>query len=97
MSLRTSQPSWSTLRSVLDSDLDMTVESVNDRGSSSPWNEPAPPLPKGSYKPENALEDLPGISYALHLFLASHMVESEDYCIKSDPKKLGFSIMSCHL
>lgn len=77
----------------------MTVEAVNDR-SSSP-HELVPPLPKGSYRPGGALEDIPGISYALHLFLASHMVESEEYCIKSDPKKerlyfaTGYGLIQC--
>ncbi|EMD32712.1 hypothetical protein CERSUDRAFT_161188 [Gelatoporia subvermispora B] len=65
------------------------------------WQEEAPPLPRGPYKPERALEDIPGISYALHLFLASHMVESEEYCHKSDPKKerlyfaTGYGLIQC--
>jgi hypothetical protein len=37
----------------------------------------------------DALADIPGISYALDLFLASHMLESEDYCNKSDEHKLS--------
>ncbi|KAK7676982.1 hypothetical protein QCA50_020011, partial [Cerrena zonata] len=44
-----------------------------------------PPAPQGRYTQEQALDDLPGVAYALHLFLASHMVESEDYCHKCDP------------
>jgi hypothetical protein len=45
-------------------------------------------IPSGEYVPgENALDDLPGITYALDLFLASHMVESEDFCHKMDPPK----------
>jgi hypothetical protein len=40
-----------------------------------------------SYDPIDALTDLPGISHALDLFLASHMLEAEDYCNKSDEKK----------
>lgn len=47
----------------------------------------APSAPKGSYAPDKALEDLPGIAYALHLFLASHMIECEDYCNTVDPTK----------
>ena len=46
-----------------------------------------PPPPEAPYAPKKALEDLPGIAYALHLFLASHMLESEEYCNRSDPKK----------
>lgn len=41
---------------------------------------------KGSYNPEkDALDDLPGLRYALDLFLASHMVESENFCKEMDP------------
>jgi hypothetical protein len=41
---------------------------------------------KGSYNPEkDALGDLPGLRYALNLFLASHMVESENFCKDMDP------------
>jgi hypothetical protein len=47
----------------------------------------SPPPVKEPYNPAEALEDLPGISYALELFLASKMVESEDYCNKSDETK----------
>ena len=46
-----------------------------------------PPNSKGPYTQDKALEDLPGIAYALHLFLASHMLESEEYCNKADPTK----------
>lgn len=41
----------------------------------------------GPYEPSKALEDLPGITYALHLFLASHMHESEEFCHQNDPPK----------
>lgn len=50
------------------------------------WNS-EPTQPKGRYSPEKALEDLPGTCYALHLFIASHMVESEQYCHRIDPSK----------
>lgn len=46
-----------------------------------------PPSPEVPYSAKKALGDLDGIAYALHLFLASHMFESEEYCNKSDPKK----------
>jgi hypothetical protein len=42
---------------------------------------------KYPYDISEALKDLPGITYALDIFLASHMFEAEDYCHKSDPKK----------
>ena len=48
-----------------------------------------PPSVKSPYNPVEALADIPGISHALDLFLASHMLESEDYCNKSDERKLG--------
>ena len=46
-----------------------------------------PAKPEVPYSAKRALGDLPGIAYALHLFLASHMLESEEYCNESDPKK----------
>ena len=43
---------------------------------------------KDSYDPErDALSDLPGLRYALDLFLSSHMVESENFCKDMDPAK----------
>jgi len=43
---------------------------------------------KGSYNPEeDALSDIHGLRYALDLFLASHMVESENFCKEMDPTK----------
>ena len=46
----------------------------------------APPV-EHPYVKSRALEDLSGISYALDLFLASKMVEAEDYCNEEDPEK----------
>ncbi|KAI0338678.1 hypothetical protein BDW22DRAFT_1362776 [Trametopsis cervina] len=60
-----------------------------------------PPIPAGPYTQQKALEDIDGISYALHLFLASHMIESEEYCHKSDVKKerlyfaTGYGLIQC--
>jgi hypothetical protein len=53
---------------------------------------PPPPsnvkTPSGEYVPEeSAMDDLPGVTYALDLFLASHMVESEEFCHQMDPPK----------
>ncbi|TDL19779.1 hypothetical protein BD410DRAFT_815806 [Rickenella mellea] len=41
----------------------------------------------GPYTQDRALEDIPGAAHALDLFLASHMVESEQFCHESDPTK----------
>ncbi|TFK64860.1 hypothetical protein BDN72DRAFT_774082 [Pluteus cervinus] len=72
--------------------------------STEPWYKrrfPLPPTSSDVYKPKDALEDISGICYALELFLASHMVESEDYCHSKDPKKerlyfaSGFGLIQC--
>ena len=43
---------------------------------------------KEPYDPEkDALSDIPGIRYALDLFLASHMIEAENFCKDMDPAK----------
>ncbi|TFK32750.1 hypothetical protein BDQ12DRAFT_475905 [Crucibulum laeve] len=61
----------------------------------------APPPVKNPYKPSEALDDIPGVSYALELFLASKMLESEEYCHKSDEKKerlyfaTGYGLIQC--
>jgi len=60
-----------------------------------------PVIPKDPYAKSKALEDVKGIAYALHVFLASHMLESEEYCNKSDPQKerlyfaTGFGLIQC--
>jgi hypothetical protein len=46
-----------------------------------------PPTVTWPYSHTSALDDIPGIAYALDLFLKSLMVESEEYCHTSDPKK----------
>ncbi|KAL4246932.1 Inclusion body clearance protein IML2 [Abortiporus biennis] len=64
------------------------------------WTTIPPPV-KRPYSPSKALDDLPGLSHALHLFLASHMVESEEYCLQNDPEKerlyyaTGFGLIQC--
>ncbi len=45
------------------------------------------PVVTGTYSPKSALDDLPGASYALQLFLESHMIEAEEYCHKNDSTK----------
>jgi hypothetical protein len=46
----------------------------------------APPV-KNPYSMANSMCDIPCVAYALDLFLASHMLESEDYMHKGDPQK----------
>jgi hypothetical protein len=46
-----------------------------------------PALAAQPYAPTAALKDLPGVRYALSLFLNSHMVECEDWCNANDPKR----------
>ncbi|KAI0319413.1 hypothetical protein OF83DRAFT_1110594 [Amylostereum chailletii] len=61
----------------------------------------APPTTKWPYRPTDALDDIPGVAYALDTFLKSKMVESEDYCHSSDPTKerlyfaTGFGLIQC--
>ncbi|KAL1732546.1 hypothetical protein EV714DRAFT_206570 [Schizophyllum commune] len=59
-----------------------------------------PPVPF-PYKPEKAIDDIPGVAYALELFLASHMHESEEFCDVNDKKKermyfaTGYGLIQC--
>lgn len=46
-----------------------------------------PPAVTWPYSHASALDDIPGVAYALDLFLKSLMVESEEHCHTSDPKK----------
>ncbi|KAF8989351.1 hypothetical protein BDQ17DRAFT_1402144 [Cyathus striatus] len=61
----------------------------------------SPPGVKQPYDPAEALDDIPGISYALELFLASHMLESEEYCNRNDVTKerlyfsTGYGLIQC--
>ncbi|KAF8632740.1 hypothetical protein AX15_001709 [Amanita polypyramis BW_CC] len=63
----------------------------NGNGDETPSWEPlfasGPPTIKYPYNPDNALEDIPGVHYALEVFLNSHMLESEEYCHQSDENK----------
>ncbi|TCD63844.1 hypothetical protein EIP91_004886 [Steccherinum ochraceum] len=60
-----------------------------------------PKLAKKPYSQDKALDDLDGIAYALHLFLASHMIECEEFCHKNDPQKerlyfaSGYGLIQC--
>jgi hypothetical protein len=53
-----------------------------------------PPPVIWPYLHDTALDDISGIAYALDMFLKSLMVESEEYCHRSDPKKC---VSSTHL
>lgn len=52
-----------------------------------PEPEPEPPAVLWPYSRRAALDDIPGIAYALNTFLQSQMVESEEYCHRNDPQK----------
>lgn len=60
-----------------------------------------PPHVKKPYEPADALLDIPALSYALELFLQSHMLESEEFCNKSDEQKerlyfaTGYGLIQC--
>ncbi|KAH9914287.1 uncharacterized protein B0H18DRAFT_1145542 [Fomitopsis serialis] len=66
-----------------------------------PWGVAPPAPPRKPYSPERVLEDIPGLNYALHLFLSSQMVESEQYCEECDPKSehlyfaTGYGLIQC--
>lgn len=69
-----------------------TLETKHNITTGVKTSPPPPPAncvtPQGKYIPETqALDDLPGVTHALDLFLASHMVESESYCHQMDPTK----------
>ncbi|KAL1743719.1 hypothetical protein HDZ31DRAFT_83230 [Schizophyllum fasciatum] len=59
---------------------------------------PRVPMP---YRPERATDDIPGVAYALELFLASQMHESEAFCDVNDQKKermyfaTGYGLIQC--
>ncbi|KAG1827902.1 hypothetical protein EV424DRAFT_1318995 [Suillus variegatus] len=61
----------------------------------------SPPPVNNSYDPTNALDDIPGLHWALNEFLQSRMHESERFCEQSDPEKqrlyfaTGFGLIQC--
>lgn len=61
----------------------------------------SPPPVNNPYDPTNALDDIPGLHWALHEFLQSRMHESERFCEQSDPEKqrlyfaTGFGLIQC--
>ena len=46
-----------------------------------------PPFVPEAYNSSDALDDIPGLHWALHEFLHSRMIESEEYCHRVDPNK----------
>ncbi|KAF8415812.1 hypothetical protein L210DRAFT_3584530 [Boletus edulis BED1] len=67
---------------------------------SAAMNRSPPSVPK-TYDPKDALDDVPGIHWALHEFLHSRMLEAEEYCHRIDPKKerlyfaTGYGLIQC--
>ncbi|KAH7882592.1 hypothetical protein F5I97DRAFT_1906457 [Phlebopus sp. FC_14] len=63
-------------------------------------NRPPPPV-STPYDVEKALDDIPGVHWALHEFLHSRMLESEEYCHRADPNKerlyfaTGYGLIQC--
>ncbi len=62
------------------------LELTNEKVAEDTFSRTAPHI-KTPYDPNEALDDIPGVAHALELFLNSHMFESEEYCLQSDPKK----------
>ncbi|TRM59257.1 hypothetical protein BD626DRAFT_409302 [Schizophyllum amplum] len=60
-----------------------------------------PPPVRTPYKHNHAIDDIKCVAYALELFLASHMHESEEYCDVNDKKKermyfaTGYGLIQC--
>ncbi|KAG9310772.1 hypothetical protein JVU11DRAFT_8621 [Chiua virens] len=61
----------------------------------------SPPSVPEAYDSRDALDDIPGIHWALHEFLHSRMLESEEYCHHVDPNKqrlyfaTGYGLIQC--
>jgi hypothetical protein len=70
----------------LPSDVSKLSLSLGLAAKKPPLTEP-PAAVSWPYSRRAALDDIPGIAYALDKFLKSQMVESEEYCHRNDPKK----------
>ncbi|KZT18713.1 hypothetical protein NEOLEDRAFT_121846 [Neolentinus lepideus HHB14362 ss-1] len=96
----TEEPEVVIEQKTFQSELEDTIQIV-EPAESSDIPPPPPGIPKNPYLPEYVLDDIPGIRYALDLFLASHMLESEKYCDQCDPKKerlyfaTGYGLIQC--
>jgi hypothetical protein len=78
------------------------ASTVEKEGSSwkSSYKTDSPPAVQRPYKPEEALDDIPGVAFALEHFLSSHMLESEEYCNKMDETKCvtnQFQLSLCNI
>ena len=73
---------------------DVSKLSLGPPANSKKPAEPEPPAVSWPYSHAAALDDIPGIAYALDTFLKSHMVESEEYCHRNDPNKCVASLWS---
>lgn len=69
-------------------------EQTTSRWPTLPWGATAPKPPKRPYSSGRVLDDIPSLSYALHLFLASQMVESEEFCKECDPNRYAIHFES---
>ncbi|KAF9236545.1 hypothetical protein BU15DRAFT_49888 [Melanogaster broomeanus] len=60
-----------------------------------------PPLVPALYDSTSALDDIPGLHWALHEFLHSRMLESEEYLLRVDPNRerlyfaTGYGLIQC--
>ncbi|KAK0191720.1 hypothetical protein F5146DRAFT_929724 [Armillaria mellea] len=69
-------------------------------GNGTAENAQEPPV-KVPYDPNDALDDISAIAYTLDLFIASQMVESEEYCSKGDSNRermyfcIGYGLIQC--
>lgn len=77
-------------QSNVNADISTASSNATHLGNKLPLETKAPPV-QNPYSMENSMSDLPCAAYALDLFLASHMFESEDYLDKGDPRKWGMA------
>lgn len=66
---------------------DVSKLSLGGPAKKSPLEEEEGPTSRWPYSHDVALDDIPGIAFALDAFLKSRMVESEEYCHRNDPRK----------
>lgn len=64
-----------------------SLETVHLAGDLKMSLDTKPPVVEQPYSMAHSMVDLPCAAYALELFLASHMLESEEYMNQGDPQK----------
>lgn len=84
--------SLSTLAADTKSSPSSSPDTVHLNGDLKMAKDSKAPLVQNPYNMANSMVDLPCAAYALELFLASHMLESEEYMNKSDPQKYVTSL-----